>query len=154
MPARDCVKAQERERRLGTLALHGTAARAGAYVSRVATLLASPWVALSSVVSGAFMVLPAASRGNGCARLFESAMRTPSVSVWAGPSGSEHVACMSTFAASPLWWTTFACIHERRLERETGIEPATSSLGSSRSTAELLPHPRPESYCSSEPVGF
>ena len=26
-----------------------------------------------------------------------------------------------------------------RLERETGIEPATSSLGSSRSTAELLP---------------
>jgi hypothetical protein len=25
------------------------------------------------------------------------------------------------------------------LERETGIEPATSSLGSSRSTAELLP---------------
>jgi len=28
---------------------------------------------------------------------------------------------------------------ERRLERETGIEPATSSLGSSRSTAELLP---------------
>ena len=28
---------------------------------------------------------------------------------------------------------------ERRLERETGIEPATSSLGSLRSTAELLP---------------
>ena len=27
----------------------------------------------------------------------------------------------------------------KRLERETGIEPATSSLGSSRSTAELLP---------------
>jgi hypothetical protein len=26
-----------------------------------------------------------------------------------------------------------------RMERETGIEPATSSLGSSRSTAELLP---------------
>jgi hypothetical protein len=26
------------------------------------------------------------------------------------------------------------------LERETGIEPATSSLGSLRSTAELLPH--------------
>ncbi len=29
--------------------------------------------------------------------------------------------------------------NERRLERETGIEPATSSLGSLRSTAELLP---------------
>ena len=28
---------------------------------------------------------------------------------------------------------------ERRLERETGIEPATSGLGSLRSTAELLP---------------
>ena len=27
------------------------------------------------------------------------------------------------------------------MERETGIEPATSSLGSWRSTAELLPHP-------------
>ena len=29
-------------------------------------------------------------------------------------------------------------LHEK-VERETGIEPATSSLGSSRSTAELLP---------------
>ena len=38
-----------------------------------------------------------------------------------------------------LRWATFAGDHERRLERETGIEPATSSLGSSRSTAELLP---------------
>ena len=38
-----------------------------------------------------------------------------------------------------LRWATSACNHERRLERETGIEPATSSLGSSRSTAELLP---------------
>ena len=28
---------------------------------------------------------------------------------------------------------------EREMERETGIEPATSSLGSWRSTAELLP---------------
>ena len=27
----------------------------------------------------------------------------------------------------------------KRMERETGIEPATSSLGSLRSTAELLP---------------
>ena len=27
----------------------------------------------------------------------------------------------------------------KEMERETGIEPATSSLGSSRSTAELLP---------------
>ncbi len=26
------------------------------------------------------------------------------------------------------------------MERETGIEPATSGLGSRRSTAELLPH--------------
>ena len=33
----------------------------------------------------------------------------------------------------------FRGTRERRLERETGIEPATSSLGSSRSTAELLP---------------
>ena len=28
-----------------------------------------------------------------------------------------------------------------KMERETGIEPATSSLGSWHSTAELLPHP-------------
>ena len=28
------------------------------------------------------------------------------------------------------------------MERETGIEPATSGLGSLRSTAELLPHQR------------
>ena len=27
------------------------------------------------------------------------------------------------------------------LERETGLEPATSSLGSWHSTTELLPHP-------------
>ena len=32
------------------------------------------------------------------------------------------------------------------LERETGIEPATSSLGSSRSTAELLPPSRRVSF--------
>src|SRR5690242_16669923 len=32
----------------------------------------------------------------------------------------------------------------RKMERETGIEPATSSLGSWRSTAELLPH---TTYC-------
>ena len=31
-----------------------------------------------------------------------------------------------------------------RMERETGIEPATSSLGSWRSTAELLPLTLPE----------
>ena len=31
---------------------------------------------------------------------------------------------------------------EKELERETGIEPATSSLGSLRSTPELLPLPR------------
>src|SRR6516164_577569 len=30
-------------------------------------------------------------------------------------------------------------IRNKKLERETGIEPATSSLGSWRSTAELLP---------------
>jgi hypothetical protein len=34
---------------------------------------------------------------------------------------------------------------EEELERETGIEPATSSLGSWRSTAELLPHPTQKS---------
>ena len=33
------------------------------------------------------------------------------------------------------------------LERETGIEPATSSLGSSRSTAELLPRSVRRFYC-------
>ncbi len=32
------------------------------------------------------------------------------------------------------------------MERETGIEPATSSLGSSRSTAELLPPSELEFY--------
>jgi hypothetical protein len=31
---------------------------------------------------------------------------------------------------------------KEKMERETGIEPATSSLGSWRSTAELLPHVR------------
>ena len=35
--------------------------------------------------------------------------------------------------------TTPLSAREGRMERETGIEPATSSLGSSRSTAELLP---------------
>ncbi len=32
-----------------------------------------------------------------------------------------------------------AVLSLKRMERETGIEPATSSLGSWRSTAELLP---------------
>jgi hypothetical protein len=32
------------------------------------------------------------------------------------------------------------------MERETGIEPATSSLGSWRSTAELLPPGRAANY--------
>src|ERR1700722_10398445 len=36
------------------------------------------------------------------------------------------------------------------LERETGIEPATSSLGSWRSTAELLPLARSESNHSTQ----
>ena len=30
-------------------------------------------------------------------------------------------------------------LSDRKMERETGIEPVTSSLGSWRSTAELLP---------------
>ena len=38
-----------------------------------------------------------------------------------------------------LRWATFACIHERRLERETGFEPATSTLARSHSTTELFP---------------
>ena len=33
----------------------------------------------------------------------------------------------------------FACIHERKLERETGFEPATSTLARSHSTTELFP---------------
>ena len=39
-----------------------------------------------------------------------------------------------------LWWASFACIRERRMERETGIEPATNSLEGCDSTTELLPH--------------
>jgi hypothetical protein len=41
-----------------------------------------------------------------------------------------------------LWWASFACIRERRMERETGIEPATNSLEGCDSTTELLPPPR------------
>src|SRR5262245_55594001 len=86
-------------------------------------------------------------------------MRMSSASVWVRRSDSDK---RSAFAWRPAnrrsfraRITTFArtdrgasyeCAdgqpplnHERRLERETGIEPATSSLGSSRSTAELLP---------------
>src|SRR5439155_23347213 len=44
-----------------------------------------------------------------------------------------------TFAPAPLRWATFACNHERRLERETGFEPATSTLARSHSTTELFP---------------
>ena len=36
-------------------------------------------------------------------------------------------------------WKAFQPQDVEELERETGIEPATSSLGSWRSTAELLP---------------
>jgi hypothetical protein len=36
-------------------------------------------------------------------------------------------------------WKAFQPQGVEELERETGIEPATSSLGSWRSTAELLP---------------
>src|SRR6185503_19474886 len=38
-----------------------------------------------------------------------------------------------------LQGTTFAWIEERRLERETGFEPATSTLARSHSTTELFP---------------
>src|SRR5262245_14111443 len=38
-----------------------------------------------------------------------------------------------------LWWAPFACIPERRVERETGFEPATSTLARSHSTTELFP---------------
>ena len=31
-----------------------------------------------------------------------------------------------TVAPAALWWATFACIHERRLVDQTGIEPVTS----------------------------
>ncbi len=31
-------------------------------------------------------------------------------------------------------------VRARKMERETGIEPATNGLGSRDSTAELLPH--------------
>jgi hypothetical protein len=41
-----------------------------------------------------------------------------------------------------LWWASFACIRERRMERETGIEPATNSLEGCDSTTELLPPTR------------
>ena len=34
---------------------------------------------------------------------------------------------------------TFACNRERRVERETGFEPATSTLARSHSTTELFP---------------
>src|SRR5947207_12250907 len=40
---------------------------------------------------------------------------------------------------------TFACDRERRLERETGFEPATSTLARSHSTTELFP-PEPSKY--------
>src|SRR5688572_21323917 len=40
---------------------------------------------------------------------------------------------------------------ERRLERETGIEPATNSLEGCDSTTELLPHPEPVRSCSPSP---
>jgi hypothetical protein len=42
-----------------------------------------------------------------------------------------------TLECTSLDWSTFYLIET--MERETGIEPATSSLGSWRSTAELLP---------------
>src|SRR5262245_33790393 len=41
-----------------------------------------------------------------------------------------------------LWWAPFACIPERRVERETGFEPATSTLARSHSTTELFPPER------------
>ncbi len=43
------------------------------------------------------------------------------------------------FAATPLRRSSLRAIRERRLERETGIEPATNSLEGCDSTTELLP---------------
>ena len=41
-----------------------------------------------------------------------------------------------------LWRVCFWIVRKLLiLERETGVEPATSSLGSWHSTTELLPHP-------------
>ena len=40
-----------------------------------------------------------------------------------------------------LWRVGFASVRNLlKMERETGLEPATSSLGSWHSTTELLPH--------------
>src|ERR1700678_2916460 len=56
-------------------------------------------------------------------------------------SNGEH-SCDRTAPSAPLRAGLGGCpyiIFRKELERETGIEPATSSLGSWRSTAELLP---------------
>src|SRR5206468_2427088 len=53
----------------------------------------------------------------------------------------------SRFSGGPpsprLRRATFACDRERRLERETGFEPATSTLARSHSTTELFPPEQP-----------
>ncbi len=49
--------------------------------------------------------------------------------------GGEHLQILSL----RTWHMTSQNSLCEKMERETGIEPATSSLGSWRSTAELLP---------------
>ena len=48
------------------------------------------------------------------------------------------MASLKQTVISVIWYEVFPA-SQRNLERETGIEPATSSLGSWHSTAELLP---------------
>jgi hypothetical protein len=49
------------------------------------------------------------------------------------------LACQPKLAFAKLRRTTSALDSERKLERETGFEPATSTLARSHSTTELFP---------------
>jgi hypothetical protein len=55
------------------------------------------------------------------------------------PAGGQFVADDRDTASCETLYYGRKSITTRNVERETGIEPATSSLGSWRSTAELLP---------------
>src|SRR3954471_12639904 len=117
---------------VGTLRLHSLAQGGGAapLLSRdggFASLCLTTWRRRrsESIVRGK---VPAAIRGG-----YNSEGKSSFSSVASIPIRGVHL------RAAARRWTTFACKRERKLERETGFEPATSTLARSHSTTELFP---------------
>ena len=79
-----------------------------------------------------------------CDRLFETITSEDQIGQGnvsrIAPAGSARIKCGGSVVPSYSVSDGKLCKPFKIMERETGVEPATSSLGSWHSTTELLPH--------------